>query len=561
MKFCSGKSVARYAILSVLGLLTACVATDPPPVFNHADEVARVLTLPEAQSRIRADVAYLADDKMEGREAGTRGYDAAADYVAARMAAIGLTPGNEGAWFQDVPFRVGSLESRAAQMSITNQAGDVVRLKPLDEYKLYPSLERASIAVEAPAVFVGYGVYAPEAGLNDYEGLDLDGKIVVRFGGAPAVFNSEERAHYGSSGSKAEYIASQGAIGFITIYTEEFEKRFPWSNAKRNPVSSDTTWIRPDGAADVSGPGLLGSAIINPESSEILFDGAARSYADVRAEAAEEGAAPKGFDLPVTVAIEGVGEFDEFTSANVIGVIEGVDPQLKHEALVVTAHLDHVGVDDFGRGQKDDRINNGAMDNALGVAMLLETAQRFTDASPPARTVVFLAVTAEEKGLLGADYFARHPTLGDKEIIANINLDMPLMLHSFTDIVAFGAERSSLGAIVETMAADAGVQLSPDPLPEQGIFTRSDHYRFVEQGVPSIYLWPGFANGGEEIIRDFLQKHYHKPSDDMLLPVRWDAAARFADINFRIAQEVANRAERPTWNEGDFFGDLFAGAN
>lgn len=559
MKFCSDKTVTRTAILAALGIVTACASVERAPEFNHAGEAAQVLALPEAMSRIRADVAYLSDDKMEGREAGTRGYDAAADYVAARMASIGLTPGNEGAWFQEVPLRDAALDSNAAQMTIFNEDGEQVQLKSLDDFKIYPSLEQDSVDVEAPAVFAGYGVYAPAAGHNDYEGLDIDGKIVVRFSGAPAIFNSEERAHYGSSATKAKYIASQGAVGVVTVYTEQNEKRFPWKNGTRNPVSRATTWIGPDGAADVSGPGVTGFASMNPDRSELLFAGAPRSYADVRAEAAQEDAAPAGFDLPVTITIEGVGTFDDYASANVIGVIEGADPDLKHEALVITAHLDHVGVDEHERGQKDDIINNGAMDNALGIAMLLETAQRFEDGPRPKRTVVFLAVTAEEKGLLGADYFAQYPTLGEKKIVANVNLDMPLMLHSFTDIVAFGAERSSLGPIVEEAAAQAGVTLSPDPLPEQGVFTRSDHYRFVELGVPAIFLWPGFANGGEKVIGEFLAQHYHKPSDDMTLPVRWDEAARFADINFKIAQEIANRAEPPAWNEGDFFGDLFAG--
>ena len=559
MKFDLQAAVARTAMLATVSVATACATVDLAPAFDHAGEAERVLALTDASSRIRADVAYLSDDIMEGREAGERGYDAAADYVAARMAAIGLTPGNEGAWFQEVPLRTAALDSDGAQMTVVNKDGSPVHLKSLDDFKIFPSLEQDVVSVEAPAVFAGYGVYAPTVGHNDYEGLDIDGKIVVRFGGAPAKFNSEERAHYGSSATKAKYIASKGAVGVVTVYTEENEKRFPWENAKRNPVARSTTWIGPDGAADVSGPGIAGFATMNPESSEVLFDGATRSYADVRAEAAEEGAAPKGFDLPVTIAIEGVGAFDEYASANVIGVIEGADPDLKHEALVITAHLDHVGIDENERGQKDDIINNGAMDNALGVAMMLETARRFLEGPAPKRTVVFLAVTAEEKGLLGADYFAHYPTLGDKKIIANVNLDMPLMLHSFTDMVAFGAERSSLGPIVEAAAAEAGVELSPDPLPEQGVFTRSDHYRFVEQGVPAVFLWPGFANGGEKVIGEFLAQHYHKPSDDMTLPVRWDEAARFADINFKIAREIANRAERPTWNEGDFFGGLFAG--
>ncbi len=549
-----GKRAAMFACLIIVA---SCVSTDDQSSFDHAAAAEKVDGLTDAESRIRADVEYLADDAMEGREAGTRGYDAAAEYVAARMAGLQLAPGNQGGWFQAVPLRTASSTPEASQMAVTNANGETTELTFLEDFKLFPSLEKDAIAFEAPAVFVGYGVYAPEVGYNDYEGLDIEGKVVVRFGGAPDTFDSDARAHYGSSATKAKYIANQGAVAIIGIYTEAGEKQFPWERVQRNPVARSTTWIGPDGVADVSGPGLNGYIGINPDSTEILFDGAARSYSDVRAEQAQEGSAPRGFDLPVSIAVSGASTFEDVLSDNVVGVIEGADPALKNEALIITAHLDHVGIDEHERGKKDDIINNGAMDNALGVAMLLETARRFQEGPPPARTVVFLAVTAEEKGLLGADYFAHFPTLGGKEIVANVNLDMPLMLHSFTDIVAFGGERSSLGPLAEEALASIGVTVSPDPLPEQGIFTRSDHYRFVEQGVPSVFLWPGFADGGEEVISEFLAKHYHNVSDDLSLPILWNDAARFADVNYKIAREIADRPERPVWNEGDFFGDLF----
>ncbi len=549
--------VKNAAVLAGVLSVAACVSTQTPPIFDHGAAVAKVEALDDAAARMRADVEYLADDAMEGREAGTRGYNAAAEYVAARMTGLNLTPGVQGGWFQDVGLRTASSTPAASQMSVSNADGETLALTFLDDFKIFPSLEREIIAYEAPAVFVGYGVYAPENGHNDFEGLDVGGKVIVRFAGAPASFNSEARAHYGLSSSKDNYIADQGALGVIGIYTEAGEKQFPWRRATRNPIGQATTWLHPDGVADVSGPGLNGSISLDADSAELLFEGAPRSYRDVRAEEAKKDMPPIGFDLPVTVSMSGAATFEDVLSANVVGVIEGADPALKNEALVITAHLDHVGIDKQARGRADN-INNGAMDNAIGVAMMLETARRFQEGPPPARTVVFVALTAEEKGLLGADYFAQYPSIGDKEIVANVNLDMPLMLHSFTDIVAFGGERSSLGPLVEDALAEIGVTVSPDPLPGQGIFTRSDHYRFVEQGVPSIFLWPGFANGGEEVIGEFLTTHYHNVSDDLSLPIRWDDAARFADINYNIAREIVDRAERPTWNEGDFFGDLFA---
>ena len=224
---------------------------------------------------------------------------------------------------------------------------------------------------------------------------------------------------------------------------------------------------------------------------------------------------------------------------------------------LLTAHLDHTGVNENLVAEGKDGIHNGALDNAMGVAVMLEAARELA-ANPPARSVIVLAVTAEEKGLLGADYYAHFPTVPIESIVANVNLDMPLLLYPFTDVVAFGAERSSLGPIVEAATAAAGVTLSPDPVPEQGVFTRSDHYRLVEKGVPAVFMVTGFANGGQESFQEFITTHYHKPSDDVNLPILYDQAARFADVNTEIAQAVANAPARPEWNEGDFFGELFA---
>lgn len=547
------------ATLACMAFLAACVTVDDMPTFNHANAATRVGALEDAAARMRADVAYLADDAMEGREAGTRGFDAAADYVATRMAGLSLTPGADGDWFQRVMLRTASSTPEASKLSVTSADGETVELNVLEDFKTFPSLETQTFSYAAPAIFVGYGVHAPELGHDDFDGLDVRGKVVVRFGGAPASFDSEARAHFGQSATKAKYIAEEGAVAVIGIYTDAAEKRVPWRRVKRNPIARSVTWLHPDGEADVSGGGLKGAVTLNPDDTQRLFEGAPRTYEDLRAQEAHKGAAPpQGFDLAVTISASGAGAFEDVPSANVVGVIEGADPVLKNEALVITAHLDHVGIDQHA-GANEDNINNGAMDNAMGVAMLLETARRFQEGPPPARTVVFVALTAEEKGLLGADFFAHYPSIGGKDIIANVNLDMPLMLHSFTDIVAFGGERSSLGPLVEDALAEIGVTVSPDPIPEQGVFTRSDHYRFVEQGIPSIFLWPGFANGGEEVINAFLTRHYHNVSDDMALPIRWDDGVRFTDINYNIAREIADRPARPVWNAGDFFGELFAG--
>ncbi|MBX3565709.1 MAG: M20/M25/M40 family metallo-hydrolase [Sphingomonas sp.] len=245
-----------------------------------------------------------------------------------------------------------------------------------------------------------------------------------------------------------------------------------------------------------------------------------------------------------------------FRPPNVLGIIPGSDPALKNEYVVISAHLDHLGM---GRPGGGDMIFNGAMDNASGVATMLEAARAFTTSGkPPRRSILFVALAAEEQGLVGSNFLARHPLIGDGKFVANVNLDMPILLYDFQDVVAFGAEHSTLGLIVAAAAAKMKVALSPDPVPAENLFVRSDHYSFVKQGIPSIFLVTGFQNGGEKAFKDFLKKHYHQPSDQIDLPFDWRAAARFAKINYLIAREIADADKAPMWYEGNVYGDRYA---
>ena len=560
-------SLPTLSIAALCAVLASCTTaptqtTDGAASLAGSSIIADALDASMAASapaRIEADVRWLADDARRGREAGTPGYNAAADFVAARFDQIGLEPGGaDGGWFQQVPLRAFTPVLEAAKFSMTDANGDTHVLTHLEDFTAYTYARSPEFEIrDVPTVFVGYGVYAPEAGHNDYEGLDLEGKVVVYLSGAPDFFDSEQRAHYGSGSLKSLQASARGAIAVMPVQTISSKKTSPWERVIANPSSVSMTWLHPDGSAETSGPNLKGGAFLHYDKARLLFDGAAKSYDEIMAEADADGGAPKGFDLAATVSFAAADTSEVITSPNVVGVIPGNDPQLINEYVVLTAHLDHTGVNQKLIDEGKDGINNGALDNAMGVATMLEAAKRLVDEGPVARSVIVLAVTAEEKGLLGADYYAHFPTVPLDSIVANVNLDMPLVLHSFTDVVAFGAERSSLGAIVDTATGNANVTLSPDPIPEQGIFTRSDHYRFVEKGVPAVFLVPGFANGGGEIFQDFLATHYHKPSDDVSLPIRYDDAARFADVNYEIAKAIANAPERPSWNEGDFFGDLF----
>ncbi|MEZ0497352.1 M20/M25/M40 family metallo-hydrolase [Sphingomonas sp. IW22] len=222
----------------------------------------------------------------------------------------------------------------------------------------------------------------------------------------------------------------------------------------------------------------------------------------------------------------------------------------------MVVHLDHVGTGGHAKG--DDKVFNGAMDNAAGVATMLEAARAFTQAGEkPKRTILFAAVTSEEDGLLGSQYLAKHPLPGVK-VTSVVNLDMPVLLYDFTDVVAFGAEHSTMGPIVAKATSDMGIKLSPDPMPEENLFTRSDHYRFVTEGVPSVFLVTGFANGGEKAFKDFLATNYHKPSDEVSLPFNWGAGAKFAKVNYNIARALADAPTAPVWYDDSEFGKLYA---
>lgn len=506
-----------------------------------------------AAARIKADIAWLADDAREGREAGTRGYDAAADYVANEFKAAGLAPGVDGDWRQSVPLRSSTRDLDAARFTLDG-AGGFQSLEHLSDYIIGRSMTEAAFEASGALVYAGYGVFAPSENYDDYAGLDVAGKIVVAFAGAPRGFSPEVGAHFGDADTKLKTAAAKGAAGFISI--QSVSESFPWAAAVKFAKSPAMTWASADGRSGAGAPAIRATAFMNESGARKLFAGEAMDFFALRTAEAAAGA-PKGFALKKTARIAGAAVFADSASANIIGVIEGADPSLKDEVILLSAHLDHIGVDESGE-PGEDAINNGALDNAAGVAVLIEAATMFKAARrAPRRTIAFAAVTAEEKGLIGSDYLARNPALAGKTVVANVNLDMPVLLYDFTDVVAFGAERSSIGPVVEKAAASVGVTLSPDPLPEEGIFTRSDHYSFVKQGVPSVFLIIGFENGGEKIFRDFLATHYHSPTDDLNLPIRYDQAARFTRLNYAVARALADADEAPEWNSGDFFGETF----
>ena len=526
-------------------LLTAlCVAT--PLILAAADAPEAVIT-PEA---MRAHVEFLADDTLEGRETGTRGHEIAANYVASRFRALGLSPANKDGWFQQVPFAGGLLDEAKSSFTIAGQS-----FANRKEVLFGPARKDGTDSQQGQVVFVGYGIDDPKAGQNDYAGLNVKGKVVAVLTGFPKGMRSDVGAHYGRS--KAKMAQARGAIGVITIRTLERERTRPWTREIEGPVHPTLNWAQADGSGFTETPAIQFGVTLHDKAAAALFAGAPKKLEAVLAEADKVGGRPKGFALKPAITLNRTTTMSRITSPNVIGMLPGSDPKLAGEYVLLMGHLDHTGVDPAKEG---DKIFNGAMDNASGIAAMLEAARALA-ASPtrPRRSILFAAVTAEERGLLGSDYLSRHSVVPGGKVVSVVNLDMPILLYDFQDVIAFGAEHSTMGPAVARAAKKMGLSLSPDPLPSEGLFTRSDHYSFVKQGVPSIFLITGFKNGGDKIFADFLKTHYHKVSDQPSLPFNWDAAAKFARINTLIAAEIANADDAPKWYQSSFFGSVFAG--
>jgi Zn-dependent M28 family amino/carboxypeptidase len=538
----------------------ASTPAQPPPVDTSKD-IAPVDT--EGAQRIRKDVEYLADDKLEGREAGTRGYDLAAEYVAKRFAEIGLKPaGENGGFFQTVPLLKATREAEGASL-IVKRNGREIELRVRDQFLPVLNFNAAEHALEAPAVFVGQGVYAPELGHDDFAGLDLKGKIAVVFPGAPARFDHDRRAFYSSFREKSSALVQRGAVGVINVVTPEDEAQSPWARTAANWQKAGMRLRGEDGKGIATFPELRAVASVSVTAADLIFADGPHTAAELFA-AARDGKL-KGFPLPGTIALAGRTRIEAVQSRNVVAILPGSDAALAAEHLVYSAHLDHVGigapvVDEQGRS---DTIYNGALDNALGVAIMLEAATQLSKQTPrPKRSSLFVAVTAEEKGLLGAEWFATHPTVPAASLIANINMDMPVLLAPSKDVVPVGVEHSTLKTVLDSAAQEIGLGLSPDPFPEDVIFVRSDQYAFIRAGIPAVYLTGGMvsADGQRDpkmALRKFLRDHYHQPSDEASLPIAYGDASRMARLNARIGRIVGDAAQRPAWNKGDFFGERF----
>ena len=511
-------------------------------------------------ARIKSHLRFLSDDLLEGRDTGSRGHEIASMYIASEFEKYGLIPaGDDGTYMQRMPLVQASIDQSSIKLSLASKQGDLTLDYP-KQFLTSPNPLNEITQMQGKLIFVGYGIVAPELEHNDYENMDVKDKVVVVLSGKPKSFPSEEGAHFGSGQEKLRHASENGAVGFITISTPRGEKVRPYLNLLNFLHTPSVRWLDNNGNPSGVYPQIKGSAYLSKEAAELVFAAAEQNLEQIYA-LLEKDESPKGFELSMEINLESTSTHKSISSPNVVAILEGSDPRLKNEYVVYSAHSDHIG---FAKTVKKDKINNGAMDNATGTSVLMETARLFSQLDErPKRSILFVAVTGEEKGLLGSDYYAQNPTVPEGSMVANVNLDMPILTYEFADVIAFGADHSDMKVSVSKAAEKIGLELSPDPMPEQALFTRSDHYSFVKQGIPAVFLVPGFKSAepdidGSKQFSNFLKTNYHKPGDDFSQDFNWKAATKFAEVNYHIGLTLANQAQRSSWNKGDFFGDTFS---
>lgn len=526
-------SLARPVALIVVLMTITALAQENKPANDE-------------QARWWGHVSALADDSMEGRQTGSDGYRKAADYVASEFEKIGLKPAGVKGYAQSVGFsqrRI--LEDKSRLALVRDGKEDVLRFG--DDVTVNLRAELAP-SVEAPLVFAGYGLSAPDAGHDDLAGLDVKGKIAVYIAGTPASITGALAAHYQQAGVRWQALKAVGAIGSIAIPNPKTSEQ-PWERIALSRLNPVMTLVDPR-FNDLAG--MQVGATVNPASAARLFAGSGHTLEELLAVADAKKPLPR-FALLPSFRARVVLESSALQSDNIVGVLPGSDPVLGREHVVLTAHLDHVGP---GAPINGDRIYNGAMDNASGIATLIEVARALGSATPrPRRSIVFVAVTAEEHGLLGSRFFAGEPTVPKSSIVANINMDMFLPLFPMHSVMVLGLDESDLGDRVRDVAKRKGLGVNPDSQPERNRFTRSDQYSFIRQGIPSLALKVGFASGSPEaeIDAQWTKDRYHAPSDDLQQPIDLDAAVTFTRLVGALSAEVANYPAKPRWKPASFF--------
>jgi len=491
-------------------------------------------------------VEYLASDAMEGRGLGTAGYKKASEFVAGQFEKDGLKPAGTSAYFQPIQFNVRTIaEDKSKVELIRDGKNEAVDLGTEANISLRGD---PGHDIDAQAVFVGYGLTVPEKSYNDLAGLDLKGKIAVYLAGGPADIPGPLKSHYQSGGERWKFLKAAGVVGVATI---------------PNPKSMDIPWARSTLArfrpvVSLADPmfnetqGQSFSLAINPDHAGKFFEGSGHTFAEILDDADKKKPLPH-FPLAVRIRAHVAFTQSKTDSRNIAAIYEGSDPKLKNEFVVMTAHLDHLGV---GQPINGDSIYNGAMDDASGVAAMLDVASMLHERKPKLkRSVLLVTVTGEESGLLGSRYYSTQPTVKASSIVADINVDMFLPLHPLKYLEVQGVQESTLGSDIREVAKSNGIEVQTDKEPERNLFIRSDQYSFIRQGVPALAFKFGYVPGSpeEKLHKEWLKNRYHAPSDDLNQPVDKEAAGRFDEVILQLIERVADEEGRPQWNADSFF--------
>lgn len=518
---------------------------------------------PISESALRAHTKFLSDDKLEGRGTGAKGGELAAKYIAEQLERAGIKGGAEqGSYFQQVSL----YGVKADPATVLTMRGDnrEESFKFGEDFVAFTGAQRPEVTLDrAELVFVGYGIEAPELRWNDYKGSaeDYRGKILVMLvndppatTAEPNLFGGRALTYYGRWTYKYEEAARRGAVGAILLHTDE-SAGYPWSVVRTSNGSWRFDIAR---AAGDQTPFLQMRSWITDSSARKLMSLAKVDLDDLKAKAASRDFQP--VKLGVSASINLRSEVQKVNAPNVVGRLEGGDPTLKNEYVVYSAHWDHLGIGT--PNEKGDRIYNGAVDNATGVAAILEIAKALAALPPrekPKRSTLFLFPTAEEQGLIGAEWFIRHPIVPLNKIAANINLDSMNILGVTRDLAPLGAERSTLSAIFDQVAKERRLTVVTDRRPEQGSFYRSDHFPFAKAGIPAVSLKEGLdfadrpANWGEAQFKAYNTANYHQPSDEYQEAWGFRGVAQQAEIAMEVGRRVSDAKEMPRYNSNDEF--------
>jgi Zn-dependent M28 family amino/carboxypeptidase len=490
-------------------------------------------------------IKVLAADDMEGRDTGSEGLKRAEVYVVSQLQAASVEPAGTKGYYQPVAFDSRTLREQDSRVALVRD-GVATPLTLGEDANLGTRVDEVS-AVAAPLVFAGYGLSIPENNYDDLAGLDLRGKVAVIITGSPETVPATVASHYQTVVERWKVFHKAGAVGIVNILNPA-SMDIPWPRIALNRLHPAMNLV---GAEFQETAGEQLALSFNPAHAEKLFAGSGHSFAEIAELAKDRKPLPR-FVLPVSIEAKTRFEQHRVESANIVAVVPGSDPALKNEYVVLSAHIDHLGI---GEPIAGDRIYNGAMDNASGCAVLLDVAAALKKQRQHfKRSLLFVFVTGEEKGLLGSKYFSEHPTVAGKSLAADINIDMFLPLVPLKMLTVLGLAESDLGDMAREAAAANGVAVRPDPKPLRNIFIRSDQYSFIRHGVPALAMGIAPTTPEQEALyRDWITHRYHAPSDDLQQPVDLAAAGKYEDVIRTLLTEVANAPQAPHWKPDSFF--------